>query len=189
MNDEDRSLPVVQQNVVPKLGHEAANNIEILTEAAATAIRDLGDQAVAEAEQLQRMCYSTAQDMIDQGRFIAMQTKAFAAITKEVGIRNRESKGRLGDIMRKGAAEEDVQVEAPNYSSEHDRSMADRLAAALRTNEGEDHSDNPERAEPSDAGTNRSGFENEHGPSGSLGPEPEGARSDRGSRRRDGQDG
>src|SRR5215475_2132562 len=79
------------QGEPPILGHEAADKMELLSTAAAEDVALLGKTVMEVATRIDLECRDLATTMLDHGQFVARHIRSFAALAKEVGVRNRET--------------------------------------------------------------------------------------------------
>jgi hypothetical protein len=79
----------------PMLGHEAAEKMELLSSAAAEDVALLGKAVMEVATRIDMECRDLATTMLDHGQFVARHIRSFAALVKEVGLRNRETRQHI----------------------------------------------------------------------------------------------
>lgn len=79
----------------PVLGHEAAEKMELLSSAAAEDVALLGKTVMEVATRINMECRDLATTMLDHGQFVARHIRSFAALAKEVGLRNRETRQHI----------------------------------------------------------------------------------------------
>jgi hypothetical protein len=79
----------------PILGHEAAEKMELLSTAAAEDVALLGKTVMEVATRIDMECRDLATTMVDHGQFVARHIRSFAALAKQVGLRNRETRQHI----------------------------------------------------------------------------------------------
>jgi hypothetical protein len=100
----------------PILGHEAAEKMELLTTAAAEDVALLGNTVMEVATHINMECRDLATTMLDHGKFVARHIRSFAALAKEVGLRNRETRQRIT-----GEAVAEQSAQAPAIQDDEDQ--------------------------------------------------------------------
>lgn len=94
---ETVELPAEQQAVlpVPRLGAEAASNMNQLSKAAAEDIRQLGRLALQAGKRVQEECEQMACDVEANGGTVALHLTGLSQLLADVGMSNRETLHRL----------------------------------------------------------------------------------------------
>ena len=103
----------------PVLGHEAAEKMQLLSTAAAKDVTLLGNTVMDVATRINMECEDLATTMLDHGQFVARHIMNFAALAKEVGLRNRETRQHItGELSIAQPAQAEMQDEAEQIEAD-----------------------------------------------------------------------
>jgi len=103
----------------PILGLEAAEKMELLSSSAAEDVALLGKTVMEVAIRIDMECRDLATTMLDHGQFVARHIRSFAALAKDVGLRNRETRQHItGELSIAQPAQAEMQDEAEQIEAD-----------------------------------------------------------------------